>query len=79
MAEGLRSKSSREPIADARGSPLSNLEDGFLSGVTPEVDATSSAGEHGQDSVDSEDGSILTSNSSEQKVRINLTLISSEF
>ena len=50
-----------------------NLEDGFLSGVTPEVDATSGAGEHGQDSEDSEDGTVLTSNS-EQRVRVNLTL-----
>ena len=74
MAEGLRSKSSKEAIAVRSGSPLSNLEDGFLSGVTPEVDATSGAGEHGQDSEDSEDGTILTSNSSEKRVRVNLTL-----
>jgi hypothetical protein len=43
MAEELRSRSSKEVTAGDRSSPLMNLEDGFLSGVTPEVDATSGA------------------------------------
>ena len=46
---------------------MSNLKDGFLSGVTPEVDETSGADEHGRDSEGSEDGTNLASISEHEK------------